>query len=401
MSTPSPAAAPPPVILSLGFRPFFLLAGLHAALSMALWVVWLGTHLMNAAIIDLSIAGSPYVWHGHEMVFGFLTAAIAGFLLTATPNWTGTPPITGTRLAVLVAAWLAGRVGLWCSAWLPVWMVIGLDALFLPLLAIMLAMPLIRAGKRANMMFIALIFMMAVGGLLSNLGSFGFLEDGGRMGRLIGIDVAVMMMVVVGGRVTPAFSRNWLNAKGKVATDIAAPRWLERPAIGFAALALLAELTPLPASVPAILMVVAGILLLARLWCWRPWRVTAEPLLWVLSLGALWVAAGFILRGAAVALPMLSETAALHGHAIGAAGTMIAGIMTRASLGHTGRSLIASPLMILTYGFVTTAAVTRILGPTLLPDLTLESLVLAGCLWIIAFLLFVVEFAPILLSPRK
>lgn len=391
----------PPTLLSLGFRPFFLLAASHATVAMALWVTWLGAHMANAAVVTLSISGSPYVWHGHEMVFGFLSAAVAGFLLTATPNWTGTPAITGRRLAILVAAWLAGRAGLWLSAWLPDEMVIGLDMLFLPLLAALMAGPLLRARKGPNMVFILLLGLMACGALLSNLGNINVLEDGGRLGRVLGIDTVVMMMVVVGGRITPAFTRNWLVARTAPAQDIGAPKILERAAIITAAAALIVDLAPLPPGLKASMLIAAGLLLLARLWFWRPWRVVKEPLLWVLGLGTLWVGLGFVARGLAEVIPDLSTTAALHAHAVGAAGTMIAGVMGRASLGHTGRPLKATRAMTATYILITLAALTRILAPTLLPGLYLEGMVVAGLLWVAAFGLFVGGFFSILTTPRS
>lgn len=388
-------------LLSAGFRPFFLLAAAHAIAAMAFWLIWLGVHLMNGAITDLSIGMPPHVWHGHEMLFGFVSAAVAGFLLTAVPNWTGTAPVAGPRLALLVAVWLAGRVAVWASAALPPVLVVLADAAFLPLLGVMLAGPLLTAGKARNAAFLLLLAVLSAALLLSQAGIYGWLDDGGYMGRLIAIDVAAVMMTVIGGRITPAFSRNWLRARGR---DLPEPPRVLNLAAGLSVvLVLLSDaqaswLGDLPRGLFALL---AGVLLLARLVSWRGWLVRAEPLLWVLHLGALWLAVGFLLRGGALLWDWMPETTALHAHTVGAAGTLVIGVMSRATLGHTGRSLTSDPWLTGAFVLVTIAALARLVPPVAFPALYLEAMVAAGLLWCVAAGLFLLRLTPALISPRQ
>lgn len=388
-------------LLSAGFRPFFLLAAAHAIAAMAFWLIWLGVHLMNGAITDLSIGMPPHVWHGHEMLFGFVSAAVAGFLLTAVPNWTGTAPVAGPRLALLVAVWLAGRVAVWASAALPPVLVVLADAAFLPLLGVMLAGPLLTAGKARNAAFLLLLAVLSAALLLSQAGIYGWLDDGGYMGRLIAIDVAAVMMTVIGGRITPAFSRNWLRARGR---DLPEPPRVLNLAAGLSVvLVLLSDaqaswLGDLPRGLFALL---AGALLLARLVSWRGWLVRAEPLLWVLHLGALWLAVGFLLRGGALLWDWMPETTALHAHTVGAAGTLVIGVMSRATLGHTGRSLTSDPWLTGAFVLVTVAALARLVPPVAFPALYLEAMVAAGLLWCVAAGLFLLRLTPALIFPRQ
>lgn len=387
-------------LLSAGFRPFFLLAAVHAVAAMAFWLVWLGIHLLNGAIAELSIGMPPHVWHGHEMLFGFVSAAVAGFLLTAVPNWTGTAPVSGRRLGLLVAAWLAGRGAVWASAALPPVLVVAADAAFLPLLGLMLAGPLVGAGKLRNTGFLVLLAVLSSALLLSHAGIYGWLDDGGFIGRLIAVDVAAVMMAVIGGRITPAFSRNWLRARGG---DLPmTPTALDRAAILMAALVLASDvlspwLSDTTRGVPAL---IAGGLLLVRLAVWRGWRVRTEPLLWVLHLGALWLAVGFLLRGGALTWAWMPETTALHAHTVGAAGTLVLGVMSRATLGHTGRPLSADGVLTSAFVLVSLAALCRLIPPLAWPGVYLEAMVVAGLLWCAAAGLFLLRMTPALVAPR-
>jgi uncharacterized protein involved in response to NO len=386
--------------LSAGFRPFFLLTALHGLTAMTFWLVWLGIHLLNGMIGELSIGMPPHLWHGHEMLFGFLTAAAGGFLLTAVPNWTGTAPISGRPLAVLVLAWLAGRVAIWASAVLPTAVVITADALFLPLLAALLAGPLLAAGKARNAAFLPLLALLWAGQMLSHAGIEGWLDDSGAAGRLLAVDVAALLMVVIGGRITPTFSRNWLRLRGG---DLPmTPPLLDKAAV-LATVAVLASdlLAPWLGDGPrAVLALAAGLCLALRAVTWRGWRVREESLLWVLHLGALWLAVGFLLRGGSLLWDWLPETTALHAHTVGAAGTLILGVMTRASYGHSGRPLSAGPALTVAFALVTAAALLRLLPTVLWPDAYLESVTLAGGLWCGAMVIFLVNLTPVLLSRR-
>lgn len=384
--------------LSGGFRPFFLAAGVHAALSLVFWMVWLGVHHAGGAFLTLSVSPPPYIWHGHEMLFGFAGAAVGGFLLTAVPNWTGHRPVAGLRLAALVWLWLAGRIALWSSAVLPGPVVAGLDLLFLPALITTLAGPVIRSGKRQNMAVIAVIALLWVAQILSHLGMLNVLSDGGRAGRLMALDVLTLLMTVIGGRITPAFSRNWLSAQGRPLPP-AVPMVPWTPAAITGILMVLAGDLSGQSLLTAAGSLLAAVALLVRLALWQGWRVRSEPLLLVLHVGALWLGAGYLLRGLA-ALSLLPEAASLHALTTGAAGTLILGVMCRAALGHTGRGLSSSPGLTSAFALVSLAALVRVAVPIALPAFYMEGMLLAGAAWVIAFGLFTAHFLPILTTPR-
>ncbi|WP_019643912.1 NnrS family protein [Novispirillum itersonii] len=384
--------------LSGGFRPFFLAAGLHAAVSLIFWLVWLGVHHAGGTFVTLSVSPPPYIWHAHEMLFGFAGAAVGGFLLTAVPNWTGHRPVAGLRLAALVWLWLAGRIALWASAALPGPVVAGLDLLFLPALVTTLAGPVIRSGKRQNMAVIAVIALLWVAQILSHLGMAGILTDGGRAGRLMALDVLTLLMTVIGGRITPAFSRNWLSAQG-LPLPPAVPMVPWTPAALTGILIVLAGDLSAQPMLTAAGALLAAVALLVRLALWQGWRVRSEPLLLVLHLGALWLGVGYLLRGLA-ALSFLPEAASLHALTTGAAGTLVLGVMCRAALGHTGRALSSSPGLTSAFALVSLAALLRVVVPVALPGFYMEGMLVAGAAWVAAFVLYVIHFLPILTTPR-
>lgn len=390
---------PQPLMLSLGFRPFFLLAGIHGALAIALWAAYMGVHLADGMVTSTSVAVPPHVWHAHEMVFGFLTAAVAGFLLTAVPNWTGTAPVTGGRLALLVAVWITARLANWLSAWLPPVLVMIPDIAFLPLLGLFVGLPILRAGKTRNFPVAAVLAVYAVANVLSHLGMMGVLDDGGRLGRLLAVDLIVMLMVVIGGRITPAFSRNWLRMRGRRADDVVPPEWLDRAALAAVAAVMLSEILRLPVAVGAA-SAVAAVLVLVRLCWWRGWRVHDEPLLWMLHLGTVWLVAGLGLRAVSLLSGAVPEAAALHGLTSGAAGTLILAVMGRATLGHTGRPLTAPATLTTGVVLVSVATIARAIVGWLAPALYLEAMVVAGVAWTVAYGLFVLSYAPMLTQPR-
>jgi uncharacterized protein involved in response to NO len=401
-------------MLGAGFRPFFLLTAFHALSGLLLWGIWLLAQSGGSGIEAITVSAPPYLWHAHEMLFGFLSAAIAGFLLTAVPNWSGTAPIQGRPLALLVSLWLLGRCAFWSSALWPSWLVVAADLPFLPVLAWMISRALHHAKGKRNMPFIPLLAVVSVANALDHASLLGLLETG-ALSRLIALDCVVVMMVIIGGRIAPTFSRNWLIARQRPHNVLSA-KPLDVAAIASAVLVLLSDLLNLTLSVsrsPVDLDIVRGPLLVIaagavalRLLFWKPWRVAAEPLLWVLHLGMAWVALGFALRAFALlgplwALPYLAESTALHAHMVGAAGTLILGVMGRASLGHSGRALTASPLMAFSYGLVSLSATVRIIGPWVWPEATSQALTGAAMAWILAFTLYLVTFIPILSRKRN
>lgn len=367
-----------------GFRLFFLLAPLAAIGVMA------RTAMMLAGNSDLP-AGNPFAWHGHEMLFGYVAATMAGFVLTAVPNWTKTAPVRGLPLVVLGGLWLLARIALWDGQ--PAWWGITADIAFLPAAALVAAGPLF--GRRTPRLWlpIAVILVVAGANLLWHIA--GLLERPPLPGRLLAFAamVVVLLISVIGGRITPNFTRNQLAARGHGPL----PRETDRRdalAIGASVLVAVAEL--LGPTAAAILAIPAAILHAVRLWGWRGSRVVSDPLLFALHVGYGWLAIGYAIRASALLDPALIHTWALHGLLVGAIGTMTLTVMARATLGHTGRALQGGILLTLAIILMQAAALLRLVASWAGPD----AWGIAGLLWSGAFVLFLVRCAPILLAPR-
>jgi uncharacterized protein involved in response to NO len=390
INTPSTSDTTPPFFRE-GFRPFFLLAGVEAALMVPAWLIlWLGGH-------DLTLSYPPVLWHAHEMLFGFADAAVAGFLLTAVPNWTGAPPMKGKPLMALTGLWLAARIAFDLGGLLPPIIAAGLSILFLPSLALSLLKPLLTSGKRRNLVFLPILGLLtlAEGLVLAEMQGWGSF---GRSGLLLGTFILLLMIAIIGGRIIPGFTANGLRLKGIVVTPKSYPR-LEKTAIGCLALAGLAWTFVPDTALAGFLSLAAAILNAARLPGWHGWRSVRTPLLWVLHLGFVWLPVGLALLGLSCFLPALPMTEALHGLTVGCIGLMTVGVMSRAALGHTGRPLVPHRLTIIAYGLIALAGLIRTVGPLLFePEF---ALLLSGLAWSAGFSLFCVVYAPICISPRR
>ena len=376
--------------LRAGFRPFFLFAGLFALAHIPVWLC------LMAGRTALPLAFDPMLWHGHEMLFGFGTAAVAGFLLTAVPNWTGSPGVSGRPLALLAGLWLAARLAFLAGPGLSHWLAPALDLAFLPLLASMLAGPLIRTGKSRNLIFLGLLTILCLAdGLV--LAAMTGLAETGRNGLALALFTLVLMIGIVGGRIIPAFTQSGLQAAGIA--------WQARrlPGLEPAALALLGGVAIAEALAPggapgSALCLAASVVHAVRLAGWQGWRTGRLPLLWVLHLGYLWIPLGLAVVGlAGFGLLPLSHEAALHGLTVGAIGTMTLGVMSRAALGHGGRPLTAAAATVAAYLLVWSAAWLRLSAA--LAD-SHDLLWLSGLAWSGGFALFVLVYAPICLKPR-
>lgn len=374
------------VPFALGFRPFFLSAGLYAVLMMVLWLLVLRG--------DLSVGGmSPFVWHGHEMLFGFAIAVIAGFLLTAAQNWTGIPTPSGPPLAALFLLWLAGRL-VFLFPLLPPLMIAVIDFAFLPVLAIALALPVLRSKQLHNYPFPLMLLVLAAANALVHAGSLGWIAAGGSLGLHLATYVIVMMMTVMGGRVIPSFTDNKLRTRAR--------RWrtieILVPASTLAAL--IAALIAPFSIVTALLAALAAVAHAVRLAGWYTSKYWSVPLLWILHLGYAWIAVGFALLALSAAGMGAAAGSALHAFTAGGIGVLTLGMMARVSLGHSGRMLEPAPLMTWAFVGVNLAALIRVAQPLLFPGLYASGMVIAGVLWIAAFGLFAAIYTPILLRPR-
>lgn len=371
----------------LGFRPFFLLAGLAGLALVAVWAA------VFAAGRPLDTYYGYIGWHSHEMVFGYAVAAIAGFLLTATRNWTGRPTARGGVLAGLALLWLAGRV-LPLVPGVPGGVVAAVDLAFLPLLALALAVPVTRAQHWKSLMFPVLLLVLAGANLAIHLEGLGLAAGLARPALYGAVDLVVLLIALMGGRVIPFFTEK--------ALDGVQPRswgWVERLALpSIAVLALAEAFYPQPALV-GVLAALAALLNGIRFAGWLDRQVWRVPLLWVLHLAYAWLVVGFAMKAAA-AFGGLSPFLALHALTAGGIGGATLGMMARVALGHTGRTLDLPSGMAVAFALLHLAAAVRVLAPLLLPGAYPGLVGLSGALWALAFAVFVIDYAPILYRPR-
>jgi uncharacterized protein involved in response to NO len=391
IEAPSTAAGRAAGLWSLAFRPFFLAAAVWAALATALWIVVLLTGGRLPSRFD------PLSWHIHAMLFGFVPAAIAGFMLTAIPNWTDRPPINGAPLIGLVALWLLGRVVCLVSAFLPLWPAAAVDLAFLFTLCAVAAGEIVAARNWRNIMMPIPVGVLGVADLLMYLELAGYGVPAG-LGWRLAIAAIIALISAVGGRIIPSFTRNWLVKRGAAALP-AAHGIVDRAALAVLHTGLLGW-TLFPASKPVgAILIAAAALNLWRLARWRGFATGAEPLLAILHLGYTWVVLGTALLGASMLSSAVPEAAAIHAFTAGGVGTMVLAVMTRVARGHTGRALEADRFTIATYLIVTLAAVIRVIAEFVGASATIL-IAAAAVLWVAGFGLFVASYASMLLSPR-
>ncbi len=380
-----------PAFFSLGFRPFFFGAGLWAAVAMTLWVFFL------AAGLDVPSHLSGVDWHLHEFVFGYSSAVIAGFLLTAVPNWTGRLPVMGWPVAGLAGLWLAGRMALLFSASFPALIAVAIDLSFIAVVALMIAREIIASKNWRNLK--VLIILALIGGA-NGLFHYEAMTTAGFDGYGIraGVGLIIMLIMVVGGRIIPSFTRNWLmrQPEGRLPAPMGK---FDKATMAVSAAALLLWVI-LPESVATRPMAaLAGLLNLIRLGRWAGERSLKEPLLAILHIGFFFVPYGFLTIAAGELLPGWSRASQIpHAFTAGAIGIVTLSMLTRTSLGHSGRPLAANKTVTAIYALVLLGVITRIAGE-FLPDVE-PLLHAAATFWILGFGLFAVSFIPIFFKPR-
>ncbi|MDE1982708.1 MAG: NnrS family protein [Betaproteobacteria bacterium] len=375
---PPPSVRPPApfALWNLGFRPFFLLAGIFSAASILAWIAQL-----SGLSGSYRYAASP-LWHAHEMIFGYAFAVVVGFLLTAVRNWTNEPTPTRRPLILLALLWGLGRV----LAAGPGFAYAPLsDAVFALAAAAAIARPLRQSRNRRNYFFIAVLAGFSAGNLLFYLAP----EQGIRLG----LDLLLFLMAVMGGRVIPMFTANGVPGS--------APRrkaWVERAALGSILALLVLDLLPWP-LLSAVAAAIAAVANLARLALWQPWRTVRYPLVWILHASYAWIVVYLALLAPALA-GLIPASPARHALTVGAIGGLTLGMMTRVARGHTGRELHAGRAEVLAYLLVEGAAVIRVFVPLLAPQAYFAALLVSGSLWAAAFLAFAGRFFPVLTRPR-
>jgi uncharacterized protein involved in response to NO len=397
---------PPPASMfttffSHAFRPFFLAAGIYAVLALAAWLTWIAIHAVGAMPAFMTVAEPLHLWHAHEMIFGFGAAAAGGFLLTAIPNWTGAQHSKDIGLALMFGLWCAGRMVMWSTAILPPVLPLFIDMAFLPILGFAAARQLAVQPALRNVVFLSLILSLVTANFLYHLGRMEIIEDGMSLGVRLGLGTLVVMIVVIGGRVIPGFTTNALRRQGVIETRLPVRRApVDIASLIFSVSTIILLLLDVGDYFTGLAALGAALANAIRLSGWRGLATLKQPIVWVLHLGYTWIVIGFSLLALALLFDVSSEVSALHAFGTGAAGTMILAIMTRASLGHTGRSLETSRPIVAAYVLVSVAATLRCFGPSATPDYYNEIMLAAGLAWIIAFVFYTIVFAPILTGPR-
>lgn len=382
------------VLFACGFRPFFLLAGLDALANMSVWLVV----FLRPSIWPEHAMPSMY-WHAHEMLFGFATAAIAGFLLTAVPGWTGRSSYSGVPLIALIIVWLAGQFAMVPLGLVPPMAADAIDLAFFPALILVLAPPLVSARKFRNLPFVGILTLLFLANLCFHLGENGILEAGEQIGLGIAIDIVTLLIVIIGGRIIPAFTKSGLARQG-IAVKLRSDRWIEIFSITSVIAVLLADLAMPLSAMNGVIALAAALAQTIRLTQWQGYRTARDPLIWVLHLGYAWLIVGLLLKGIWLITAEPFAEKWIHSLTVGAFTTMILAVMTRASLGHTGRALIAPLSTATCYSLVTAAALVRVFGPAILPSMYNHIVTASGFLWIGAFSIYLWVYTPILVMPR-
>lgn len=385
-----------PVFFQLSFRPFFLFTGIWATLVVPIWVLAF-TGYMPLSIGPFSIAQDPLLWHQHEMLFGFAAAAVTGFILTAIPNWTGRLPVRGWRLGILAAAWIVGRLAMVSSQQIGPFATATLDVSLLTLLMFTIARELVRGKNWRNLPVLALISLLALANWLVHFESIG-VADTAAIGIRLATFVLAVLVALIGGRILPSFTRNWLNAQG--ATSFPSPMGkFDQIALAAIVLVMATQVLWPDSTAAAAVALVAGILHGVRLTRWKTGSVLSEPIIWVMHLGYAWLVLGLVLIALSGFSDAVPRSAALHAITAGGFATMILAVMTRASLGHTGRPLEAGKGTVMIYVLITIAALVRTAAPFF--DQGLEIAIwISGFAWCAGFGLFTVLYWPVLTRPR-
>ncbi len=380
-----------PAVLDYAFRPMFLVAGSWAVIALATWLA------MFFGYVQLPTRLDPLAWHVHEMLFGFVMAAVAGFLLTAIPNWTGRLPVRGYPLAGLAALWLLGRIACLISADLPAWLAVLADLAFPTALLAVAAREIIIGRNWRNLPVTAPLALFIVADLLIHLESLGVSVPRG-LGWRLALGAPILLISVIGGRIIPNFTRNWLFKRKS--PRLPAPQdLLDAAAVGVLTIALILWAFLPDHRATGALLIAAGVINGVRLSRWAGFAAWAEKLLFILHVGYAWLTLGILLLGLSIFNIGIPVASAIHALAAGATDVMILAVMPRVTLGHTGRDLTASRATVAIFVLINVAALVRVCAswPTEFMGLLL---LVAGAGWIAAFSLFEFVYGPMLLARQ-
>ncbi len=374
-----------PVFFQLAFRPFFLLAPIAALILLAVWVSYYAGWFL----------ASNY-WHGqsghsHEMIYGFAVAIVAGFLLTAARTWTGFETIKGKPLMLLVLLWALGRILPWFE--LNKILIAIVDLAFLPVVIIALAIPVIKKGQKRNFIFLPILSLLWIGNLMMHLQQLGITESGAHAGIYLGLDLILLLIITLGGRVIPMFTGNGIGV------HIERTPKLDLLAILTGILYLIAHQINFQGSFLIAASLLAFVVHSFRIWNWYHAKIWSNPLVWILHVSYYWLVIGFALMAGA-ALGYWSLFIALHAFTVGGISGMILGMICRVSLGHTGRALKPPRLVLLGFVLLPLASLIRVFVPMVMPSLYSASVIVSGLFWVMAMILFVLSYFHILTRPR-
>jgi uncharacterized protein involved in response to NO len=381
-SAPGPAATGVP-LFRLGFRPFYLLAASYAALAVPLWVA------VASGVLNWPAHLQPMLWHAHEMLFGFACAVIVGFLLTAGKAWTGLSTLRGVPLAALCVLWLLARMAALANAYV---VYAALDVLLLPVVAGVLGRVLLRAGNKRNLPLLGLLVLLTAANATFHAAVLAWIQVPPLRALHAGLALVVMIECVMAGRVVPAFTEG-----ATPGLRLRVPPLVSQLALGATALGLCLWVLFPASAVGAVALALASVAHLALQWKWQPWLTRTRPILWVLHAAYAWIAVGLLLLALAQ-LGIVSVSAGVHALAVGATGGLIIGMVTRTARGHTGRPLKASRAEVTAYVLVLAAAAMRVLLPMVVSPPVAWAL--AAAAWSLAFLIYLVVFAPWLARAR-
>lgn len=375
-------------LFAIGFRAFFLLAGLAALLLIMLWKV----------IYSGKLPGSGYfpnnLWHAHEMLLGYTTAVIAGFLMTAVRNWTDRPTPSGEPLFGLCLLWLYGRIVPFYADYIPDSFIAIIDFSFLPVLAYQLTKPIVQAKLYHNLVFIGLLIMMALGNGLIHVEALEWVENTAWLGTELVVATVIVMILVIAGRIFPFFTERALPGVLPLRNPL-----LDKLSIIAAAIVFAMQMATVPAWLLTIAALAATALNLWRVTGWYVLRVWYVPLLWILYIGYGWIILGFIFTALA-AYKLVLPSLALHAFTMGGIGVLTLGMMARVSLGHTGRVLRVSKAIEIAFIAINLAVAVRLFVPLAFPAVYAQTVYVSIALWLFAFLLFAFVYTPILTQPR-
>jgi len=378
----------------LGFRPFFFSGAVFSIIAIILWL------LMYKGTISLSPLGGGYWWHIHEMIFGFGCAIVAGFLLTAVQNWTGMRGVQGTELILLFILWIVGRVVLLMPDLLGHTFSTIIDLSFLPAVAFLLAKPIVAVKQYRNLFFVPLLLLFTIANLEMHLALYYPKIFTTTFAGYAGVMLVTFLMSVMAGRVAPMFTAN--GTQTPKATPLP---WLDKVTNGSLAIIMLSLLLQPIVGFSSVffgsILIISGFFQTMRWLRWRPWITLGIPLLWSIHASIKFISFGLIILGLSYLIPEIPSSHVWHILTIGGMGGLILAMISRVSLGHTGRPLSPPKAMSFAYAFIIIASLVRAFGPWAIPEKTLLFIDISGTFWIFAFVIFAVTYAPMLLKARK